>query len=89
MLIIINSVFIAIHSSQIPKIELHVSMYIAWSSVMAFVSLHVLLESCTCQILHTLIASAIDFCIIYLKQKHLRCKKVQGQSEAAVISQKV
>ena len=24
-----------------------------------------------------------------LKQKHLRCKKVQGQSEAAIIDQKV
>ena len=24
----------------------------------------------------------------YLKQKHLRCKKVQGQSEAAIIDQK-
>ena len=25
----------------------------------------------------------------YLKQKHQRCKKVQGQSEAAIIDQKV
>ena len=27
--------------------------------------------------------------LFYLKQKHQRCKKVQGQSEVAIIDQKV